>query len=417
MPTKPPDPKKPSAGEPKRQTSEEFESPATDVGGGSGGEKLQGSGSDQDEDAAADEWTPPTDGAESESAALAEAPPTTVSAQLLELRDAVANGIASALAAASEAGPAAVQDVEGKGNIQAVGISEAEPSSGAPPGEPVLTLYVAEPIDVEEAKAVLVDSMGVSAASSDDVPLNVIHSHHFDAFSHRARYRPAPAGVSIGHCKVTAGTLGGWTRGAPGTTRYNRLLLLSNNHVIANSNNAAYGDAIIQPGTYDGGKCTVADRIAILERFVPIRFTGVCNYVDCGTGWCWPNLVRRDYIYRTSSGYAYFRVGNSPVVGVRNLWVGKTGRTTQLTRGYIVDVNWSGKVNYGSGRVAMFCDQMVVRAPSGEFSAGGDSGSLIWTWDARRAPTGLLFAGGGGLTIANKIHRVLGSLGIVFANL
>ena len=70
----------------------------------------------------------------------------------------------------------------------------------------------------------------------------------------------------------------------------------------------------------------------------------------------------------------------------------------------------------GPGRVALFCDQMVIRAPSGDFSAGGDSGSLIWTWDSRRCPVGLLFAGGGGYTIANKIHRVLGSLGVVFAN-
>ena len=201
----------------------------------------------------------------------------------------------------------------------------------------------------------------------------MVHSRHFDAFSHRARYRPAPAGVSIGHCKVTAGTLGGWTRGAPGTARYNRLLLLSNNHVIANSNSAPYGDAIIQPGTYDGDKCNAADRIAILERFVPITFTGACNYVDAATGWCWPNLVRRDFIYRAAAGYAYFRVGNTPVVGGRNLWVGKTGRTTRLTRGYVTDVNWSGRVNYGGGRVAMFCGQIVIRAASGDFSAGGDS--------------------------------------------
>ncbi|HOM13088.1 MAG TPA: hypothetical protein PLB41_07190 [Rubrivivax sp.] len=30
-----------------------------------------------------------------------------------------------------------------------------------------------------------------------------------------------------------------------------------------------------------------------------------------------------------------------------------------------------------------------MRAASGDFSRGGDSGSLIWTWDARRAPVAL----------------------------
>lgn len=413
MPTKQPDDaKKSSSSGVGRRQSEDFESPREDSSGSDG--TLQGGG-DSDEDAESSEWAEPSGSGGAETAALDTPPPSAVSAELLELRDAVAKAIAATLSAASEAGVSALQDVEGANNIQAVGISEADPESGAPPGEPVLTLYVAEPVNVDEAKAALVDSMGVSAASSDDVALNVVHSRHFDAFSHRAKFRPAPAGVSISHCKVTAGTLGGWTRGAPGTARYNRLLLLSNNHVIANSNSASYGDPIIQPGTFDGGKCP-ADRIAILERFVRINFSGPCNYVDAATGWCWPNLVRRDYVYWTGSGWAYFRVGNAPVAGYRNLWVGKTGRTTQLTRGYITDVNWSGRVNYGGGRVAMFCDQIVIRAASGNFSAGGDSGSLIWTWDSRRAPVALLFAGGGGLTIANKIQRVLPSLGIVFAN-
>ena len=37
-----------------------------------------------------------------------------------------------------------------------------------------------------------------------------------------------------------------------------------------------------------------------------------------------------------------------------------------------------------TGRVGRFVNQIAVRAASGDFSRGGDSGSLIWTWDARR---------------------------------
>ena len=48
----------------------------------------------------------------------------------------------------------------------------------------------------------------------------------------------------------------------------------------------------------------------------------------------------------------------------------------------------------------------------GNVSAGGDSGSLIWSWDKQRNPVGLLFAGGGGFTFANKIGRVLSALDI-----
>jgi hypothetical protein len=62
--------------------------------------------------------------------------------------------------------------------------------------------------------------------------------------------------------------------------------------------------------------------------------------------------------------------------------------------------------------VALFQDQLtIVGTSSTLFSAGGDSGWLIWTWDSRSAPVGLLFAGGGSYTFANKIQRVLASFG------
>jgi hypothetical protein len=70
--------------------------------------------------------------------------------------------------------------------------------------------------------------------------------------------------------------------------------------------------------------------------------------------------------------------------------VGKSGRTTQLRAGRITDISATVRVNYGGGRQALFQDQLVIRGISGDFSAGGDSGSLVWTWDARRNPVGLL---------------------------
>ena len=99
----------------------------------------------------------------------------------------------------------------------------------------------------------------------------------------------------------------------------------------------------------------------------------------------------------------------APVLGMQ---VGKTGRTTQLTSGRITAVGVTINVNYGGGRVGHFVDQVAVRAASGDFSQGGDSGSLIWTWDARRAPVALLFAGGGGTTFANRITSVLAALDV-----
>ena len=78
-----------------------------------------------------------------------------------------------------------------------------------------------------------------------------------------------------------------------------------------------------------------------------------------------------------------------------------------------MDVNASITVGYGNGRTANFKDQITVTGNDGRpFSAGGDSGSLIWTWDETRSPVALLFAGGRDYTFANKISHVLQALDI-----
>ncbi len=84
--------------------------------------------------------------------------------------------------------------------------------------------------------------------------------------------------------------------------------------------------------------------------------------------------------------------------------VGKSGRTTQLTSGRVIDSNASLRVNFGGGRFANYRDQIAIRGLNGDFSAPGDSGSLIWTWNPPRTPVGLLFAGGG-LTCAKGAVR------------
>lgn len=88
--------------------------------------------------------------------------------------------------------------------------------------------------------------------------------------SARERYRPIiPSGVSVGHYKVTAGTLGTIVKDR--TT--SELFLLSNNHVLANSNDALVNDAILQPAAMDGGQ-DPGDVVAKLERFVKLKFVG-----------------------------------------------------------------------------------------------------------------------------------------------
>lgn len=304
-------------------------------------------------------------------------------------------------------------------NIDSAGVLGVGLSGGVVPGQPSLIVYVESEANEEQVRREIVDTMGVHAASSDDLPVEVEVTGPIEAYTtNRSRFRPAPAGASVGHFQITAGTIGGWARGRS-SDRQRRLLMVSNNHVLANSNSARFGDSILQPGPADGG-VNPADRIAILERFVTINFSaGATNFVDCATGWCWPDRVRRDHVYHRGSPTAkFFKIGNTVIEPFVNMVVGKTGRTTDLTQGTIRATGVSVNVSYGSAGVAHFRDQFSVRSTSASnFSAGGDSGSIVWQWNSRLSPVGLLFAGGGGTTFCNRMSRAVTALDITLFEL
>jgi hypothetical protein len=356
-----------------------------------------------EESAATEQFEAPPTGGEGEQAALApDAASLTAgfSSQLLDAHGA----IAEAVKGQARTGVNTVSLEEGReaiANVEGVGLGLGEPGDG-PPGQPTLNVFVAEPTTPDAVREVLVDGLGVQAAG--DLPLTVRLSGKLEAQPHTFKIRPAPGGVSVGHYRITAGTLGCLAIGR-NEPRNHRILCLSNNHVLANSNNAVYGDCIVQPGPYDGGRCP-QDQIAILERFVTLQFGGGVNYVDCATGWCWPDRVRRELIYPYQGAYYLFRIGSVPQYATLGGIVGKTGRTTQLTQGVVVATNWAGWVGYDAGRHAYFVGQTVVQGRGGDFSRPGDSGSVIWKWETGLPPVALLFAGGGGYTIGNPMPWV-----------
>lgn len=331
-------------------------------------------------------------------------------AELMSLKAEIETKLCSSAEAAAEG--AAVQSLEGD-NIVGVGLTSIDADdlvaggSGLP-GQPSLAVFTVERVEQSQFMAEIAGVAGTRALSEmsiTQVPVGIV-----DAQPHRFRIRPAPGGVSVGHFNITAGTLGCLSTGTR-APRNQRLMVLSNNHVLANSNAARLGDCISQPGPADGGRCP-ADQIAILERFVPIRFGSGFNYVDCATGWAWPDRVRRELIYLSAGRRRFFRVGSNPIAPSVGMLVGKSGRTTQLRQGRVTAINVTVNVNYGSAGVAQFRDQIAIRGLSGDFSAGGDSGSLIWQWTTGVRPVGLLFAGGGGTTFGNRITRVLSALDI-----
>lgn len=245
------------------------------------------------------------------------------------------------------------------------------------------------------------------------------------------RWRPAPGGVSIGHYKITAGTLGAVVRDRSSGTR----LILSNNHVLANSNDAAPGDEIIQPGAADGGQSGV-DTIATLERFCPITFSiepGNCNIAGTyaaignaiaavlGSSHRVQAIQARPQAANLVDAAVARPVNNADVldeileIGVvagtiapaLGMNIRKSGRTTGLTTGQITVLEATVNVSYGPGQVAQFEGQIVA----GPMSQGGDSGSLVVAADSLQA-VGLLFAGSEQSTIINPIQAVLDCLDV-----
>ena len=361
-----------------------------------------------EETAATQQFTePPSGAAEGEQAAFVPDATSLTAGFPTELLDAH-GAISEAIRGQVTSGVSTVT-LEGEGltSIEGVGLGLGEPGDG-PPGEPTLNVFVSERTTPEKVREAIVDGFGVAGAG--DAPLTVRYSGEFQALSFTFGIRPAPGGVSVSHYRVTAGTLGCLAIGR-NPPRNNRLLCLSNNHILANSNNAVFGDCISQPGTYDyGGNYTTAacipHQIAITERFVPLQYGGAVNYVDAATGWCWPDRVRRELLYRYGGNLYLFRIGSNPQYATVGRLVGKTGRTTELTQGRVVVVNADVTVGGYPGGSAFFRGQTIVQDLGYDFSRGGDSGSVIWNWESGLPPVGLLFAGGGDYTIANPMPWV-----------
>ncbi len=258
-------------------------------------------------------------------------------------------------------------------------------------GRPVIRIFT-------EAEGIL----GIPA-SLQGIPVQTVVTGIIWAQDTTSKYRPSPIGVSVGHPSITAGTIGARVVDANGNA-----YILSNNHVLANSNNANIGDNILQPGPFDGGS-NPGDAIGTLYDFEPIVFGGSPNLMDAAIA----AVPDADLLSSTlPAGYG------SPSGQIVNPSVGqsvqKCGRTTGCTVGTVEEVNVTVNVCFAGTifctRSATFVNQFTITP--GSFSAGGDSGSLIVTNNNNRHAVGLLFAGSSTRTIANPIGVVLDRFGV-----
>ncbi len=248
--------------------------------------------------------------------------------------------------------------------------------------------------------------------------------------SHTQRHRPAPGGVSIGHRDITAGTFGCIVK------KNGQRVILSNNHVLANSNAAEVGDAILQPGPVDGGKFP-DDHIANLLEFIPMSLSGGTDSPsDCPIGNSFAsalnlfaaamgrntrlqavriqaedNLVDAAIAKPLNDGDVTDDIlsigtisGMTP--GLLGMAIQKSGRTTEYTTGTIDQIDVTVNVQYGGGLTGRFTDQILA----GPMSQGGDSGSAVLDNDKKLV--GLLFAGSDSTTIINRMENVFSALGL-----
>lgn len=302
----------------------------------------------------------------------------------------VEENVAAAAATAILAGRAAPAP-----ELNVVGIGTGERVAGQlPTGEAAVKVFVRRKF-----------ALGMMGATErlptqiDGVPVDVeeVGDVWAAAVNPRLTYDPVPPGVSIGHDRtVMAGTLGARVRDTQG-----RVHLLSNNHVLADTDRLEAGAAIFQAGLLDLADPTRPRRIGTLARTVslaaqPRKVDAAIALPDD------PNKLLADIL------------GIGPPAGTalakRDMVVHKCGRTTGYTVGRITSVDTDIKVGYDTG-VLLFEDQVVVvgLTAAQQFGTQGDSGALILERGSGLA-VALLFAASPTHVFANHLGDVLAAL-------
>ena len=202
-------------------------------------------------------------------------------------------------------------------------------------------------------------------------------------------------------------------------SRNGSFYILSNNHVLARSDQAAPGEPISQPGIIETNCSTAGtNTVANLTSFVNLQAAG--TNVDAAIALIVPGAVDLTGNILLLGSTA---PGGTPVAGPPHQGrgilasvgtpVAKSGRTTGLTCSTVSTTNLSTSVSYqtqcngGTSFSVTYRNQVAVSG--GGFSAGGDSGSLIVN-QATADPVALLYGGSDTDTVGNPVGDVLAAL-------
>ncbi len=264
-----------------------------------------------------------------------------------------------------------------------------------------------------------------ASGASGSANLTVVYPND----NHTSQVIPIKLGTSGGNstdisgsfcCSGTLGSL---------VSRGGTFFILSNNHVLDKSDTGMPGQTITQPGLVDTSPTCVGPTttVATLTQAAPLKPANGTNgpapsNVDAAiaaivtipaaavdtTG------AILDLGPAGASSIASAPPSSTPAVPATvlgsNEGVAKSGRSTGLTCSTLssistnVSVTYKASCNGATSFTSTFSNQVVING--GNFSAAGDSGSLVVTSDTAR-PLGLLFAGNSTSTTANPIQAVI----------
>jgi hypothetical protein len=219
---------------------------------------------------------------------------------------------------------------------------------------------------------------------------------------------------SIACCGGTLGSL---------VTRAGTQYVLGNTHVLGRSDAGVVGEGIVQPGLIDV-ECdsTQTVTVANLTQFANLEtesHTAVAANVDAAIAQVVSGKVDTtgNILYLGASADANgVPVAGAPHAGsgvpaTVNMNVAKSGRSTGLTCSGVLATNVSTSVDYtrncdGTGTTFTVRYLNQVDVAGGDFSAEGDSGSLIVS-QTTADPVALLYAGSDSDTVGNPVGPVL----------
>jgi len=297
------------------------------------------------------------------------------------------------------------------------------------PGSKVFRVYVTKKENGISCKDLVPSTLeldvcdcGISTVETDIVEVGTIR--YMDEVEektvpadHQKRIRPYMAGVSSTNQYSTACTMNVPYKKLSGLNSY-KILISSNNHCYNRENDGQPGELILQPSPYDGGT-PIVDEIGKLLFGVETKYNGFVCPIRNALVKFYRFVTRQESpinkvdisfaepINVQEISYGVFGI-EGRIVGKGKHTIGttiiKSGRTTAVTEGTIIDEFWVGAVQ-GSRGTAMYQDCVLCQLQC----AGGDSGSPIVSEDntGNLLYHGALFAGSdAGITIYCKVENI-----------